>query len=260
MGIGVLLLILLVARVSYFLFNGASFFETYQNLANPYVRVVHISAGLRKEQIADIYGNALAWNASEKSAFLAAGNTSSSHNFEGYYYPDTYLVSLGETGTSVSQKMISKFNQVVAPQASKSNKKIINVDTAVKIASIIQREAAGPQDMKLISGIIWNRLFEGMELDMDATLQYAKGNSQNGWWPQVVPADKKINSPYNTYKNEGLPPSAISNPSLAAIQAAYNPQATDCIFYFHDANRQIHCSATYAEHVAKIKQYFSLKS
>jgi UPF0755 protein len=135
------------------------------------------------------------------------------------------------------------------------NKNVINVDTAVKIASLIQREAAGKQDMNLISGIIWNRIFNVMDLDIDATLQYAKGNDADGWWPQVIPADKYIDSPYNTYKNAGLPPSAISNPGLAAIEAAYNPQKTSCIYYFHDNNKQIHCSVTYADQVKKIDEY-----
>ncbi len=245
--IGLFLLALIMFRGGYLLSNGMSFLEAYQNLANPYLRAVHIEPGLRKEQIVDIYAKALAWNDQNKKDFEV--------NVEGYYFPETYLVSAYATGKDVGQKMIDKFNQEVKPEVTNSGKKIINLDTAVKIASIIQREAAGKNDMNLISGIIWNRLFQGISLDMDATLQYAKGTNANGWWPQVLPADKKINSPYNTYKNEGLPPSAISNPGLAAIDAAFNPISTDCIFYFHDKNRVIHCSKTYEEHVAKIKQY-----
>ncbi len=245
----------MVARFSYFIFSGATLSETYQNLANPFIRVVRITPGLRKEQIADIYGNLLAWNETDKKEFLLGG-ARGGKNLEGHYFPGTYLVSINDSGGAVSQQMINKFNEAVVPTTTTlSRKRIINVDTAVKIASIIQREAAGPQDMNLISGIIWNRIFQGMELDIDATLQYAKGNDQNGWWPRVVPADKKINSPYNTYKNEGLPPSAISNPSLAAINAAFNPESTDCIFYLHDNNRQIHCAKTYEEHVKNVEQF-----
>jgi UPF0755 protein len=95
-----------------------------------------------------------------------------------------------------------------------------------------------------------------MNLDIDATLQYAKGNAETGWWPQVHPRDKKINSPYNTYTHKGLPPGPISNPGLAAIEAAYNPQKTNCIFYLHDKNRKIHCSETYAEHKNFIDIYY----
>jgi UPF0755 protein len=155
------------------------------------------------------------------------------------------------------------------------NKKI-NLDTAVRIASIIQREAAGGADMNIISGVIWNRIFKGMSLDMDATLQYAKATEQEKsladairgesssstldagsitWWPKVESKDKYIDSPFNTYKNDGLPPTAISNPSLAAIKAAFNPAKTDCLFYIHDNSRNIHCATTYAVHKQNVQKY-----
>ncbi len=130
----------------------------------------------------------------------------------------------------------------------------LDLDTAVRIASIIQREAAGPQDMRLISGIIWNRMSKGMSLELDATLQYVKGTEEN-WWPIVKSKDKYLDSPYNTYKYKGVPPGAISNPSIEAINAVYNPQKTDCIFYLHDGNRQIHCSKSYEQHLENIKAY-----
>ena len=107
--------------------------------------------------------------------------------------------------------------------------------------------------MKLISGIIWNRIFKGMKLQIDATLQYAKGD-ESLWWPQVKSEDKNIDSPFNTYMYE-MPPGPISSPGISAIEAAYNPQKTSCLFYLHDKNRQIHCSATYAQHLINIKRY-----
>lgn len=94
-----------------------------------------------------------------------------------------------------------------------------------------------------------------MNLQIDATLQYAKGNQIIGWWPPVFPEDKYIDSPFNTYENSGLPPAPIASPSLASIVAAANPQSTSCIFYFHDSKSNIHCSRTYKEHVAKIKKW-----
>lgn len=130
----------------------------------------------------------------------------------------------------------------------------LDLEAAVRIASIIQREAAGPHDMRLISGIIWNRFAKGMSLELDATLQYVKG-TENNWWPSVKSKDKYLDSPYNTYKYKGVPPGAISNPSIDAINAVYNPQKTDCIFYLHDANRKIHCSKTYEEHMRNIRAY-----
>ena len=110
--------------------------------------------------------------------------------------------------------------------------------------------------MKLISGIIWNRIFSGMKLQIDATLQYAKGSEEDGWWEKVNPKDKNIDSPYNTYLHKELPPSPIANPGLAAIEAAYNPQKTSCLFYMHDKNRIIHCAKTYEEHKKNIQKYY----
>jgi UPF0755 protein len=218
------------------------FFTMYQNLGNPYIRYVRIPAGLRKEEVANIYGKVLAWNDQDRKDFL--------NEVEGYYFPSTYVLPMDASGEEVKDKMLQAFNKNVTTLS----KNKVNIDTALKIASLIQREAAGKQDMNLISGIIWNRIWNGMSLDIDATLQYAKG-SEKKWWPQVLSADKQIASPYNTYKNTGLPPTPIASPGLAAIEAAYNPQKTSCLFYFHDDNRVIHCSKTYAEHQKGIEIY-----
>ena len=233
------------------------FFAMYQNLGNPYIRYVRIPAGLRKEEVADIYTKVLAWNDQDRKDFLnESGQTKT--DLEGYYFPSTYVLAIDASGEEVKDKMIETFNKNVISVTQNPNyvlsKDKVNLDTALKISSLIQREAAGKHDMNLISGIIWNRIWSGMSLDIDATLQYAKGNEQK-WWPMVYSADKKIASPYNTYKNTGLPPTPIANPSLAAIQAAYNPQKTACMFYFHDSRGRIHCSKTYAEHAKGVNAY-----
>ena len=84
--------------------------------------------------------------------------------------------------------------------------------------------------MRLISGIIHNRLKIGMPLQIDATLQYITGQSNN-WWPVPRSEDKEIDSPFNTYQNKGLPPLPIATPSKDAIRAALNPAKTDCLYY-----------------------------
>ena len=113
--------------------------------------------------------------------------------------------------------------------------------------------------MRLISGIMWNRLFADMNLQIDATLQYAKASNRatNNWWPKVAPVDKYIKSAYNTYTYKGLPPAPIANPSVAAILAALNPVNTPCLYYFNDKAGDFHCSESYAEHVKLLKKYYS---
>lgn len=228
----------------------------YENLANPSVKIIRIQEGLRKEQIADIVGDKLGWNEFEKNAFINAHIALNSENLEGKYFPKTYIMNKDEDPLAVTSTMLHEFSKQTEKVTMGKSSKITNPDTALKIASIIQREAAGKGDMKLISGIIWNRLFSGMKLQIDATLQYAKGTEEDGWWGQVDPTDKSIDSPYNTYANKGLPPSPIANPGLAALEAAYNPQKTSCLYYMHDKKGRIHCTKTYEEHKRNIEIYY----
>ncbi len=223
-------------------------------LANPSTKYIKIYSGLRREEIADTFGDKLNWSDAEEKEFLSLQEYGLP-NSEGYYYPGVYIILPNTSPSEVSELMLKRFNEEVMSRYGSSTKKVISVQTALKIGSIIEREAAGKNDRRLISGIIWNRIFSGMNLEIDATLQYAKGSEDRGWWPKVTPKDKLIDSPYNTYQNEGLPPSPISNTSLAAISAALNPQKTRCLFYLHDANKQIHCSKTYEEHKRNIEKY-----
>jgi UPF0755 protein len=227
----------------------------YETLANPEIRIIKVTEGLRKEEIAEIMGDKLGWTNKEKDSFINGHLALNSENLEGKYFPKTYFLQRDEDPQGVTAVMLKEFNNETAKISKPKTTKIINQDTALTIASIIQRESGGKSDMKLISGIIWNRLFAGMKLQIDATLQYAKGSEENGWWNKVRPQDKNIASVYNTYLHVGLPPSPIANPGLAAIDAAYNPQKTSCLFYLHDKKGKIHCSATYEGHLANIKRY-----
>lgn len=227
-------------------------------LASPNTTYVRVVPGLRKEQIAEIFGSKLKWTEREKNAFENHPVTMADKgpaNLEGYYHPGDYILLSGTDGEAAAAMMFNQFSKKVESQYGNSTAKIINLNTALKVASLIEREAAGKSDMRLISGIIWNRIFAGMNLQIDATLQYAKGTENNGWWPPIVPNDKYLDSPYNTYQNAGFPPSPISNPSVAAIAAALNPQKTKCMFYIHDNNKKIHCAANYEDHERNIRKY-----
>ncbi len=228
----------------------------YQNLANPSVRIVRIQEGLRKEQVAEIMADKLGWDEKEKQDFINIHLAMNSTNLEGHYFPETYMINKDESPSQVTATMFDEFSKQTSKIKKPKSKQIINQDTAIKIASIIQRESSGKSDMKLISGIIWNRIFAGMKLQIDATLQYAKGNEEDGWWGEVNPEDKNIESAYNTYLHAGLPPGPIGNPGLAALDAVYNPQKTDCLFYLHDKNRKIHCAKTYEEHKQNVEKYY----
>ncbi len=247
----------LVTMVYYYKFDLSELatLSFYENLANPSVRIVRIPEGLRKEEIAEVMAEKLDWSEKEKDNFINGHLALDSGNLEGKYFPKTYLLDKDEDPIGVTATMIKQFAKETSTIKKEKTMQVVNQDTAIKIASIIQREAAGKSDMKLISGIIWNRLWAGMKLQVDATLQYAKGSEEDGWWGKVSPKDKQIDSPYNTYLETGLPPSPIANPGLAAIEAAYNPQKTTCLFYLHDKYKRIHCAKTYEEHKRNIAKY-----
>ncbi|MDD5152490.1 MAG: endolytic transglycosylase MltG [Candidatus Pacebacteria bacterium] len=237
----------------YFLSASMNVASIYDSLSHPEYKSITIAEGLRKEEIAQIYQKNLNWTDAETETF-AESRACYADDSEGYLFPSTYYVAIDSKPEEVKEQMKKRFEETVGSPIGSKDQGILNLDTTITIASIIQRESGGKKDMNLISGIIWNRIFDNMALDIDATLQYAKGNDGK-WWPKVKPEDKYINSPYNTYQNKGLPPGAISNPGLAAIDAARNPEDTDCLFYLHDKNRKIHCSKTYEQHLAKIKIY-----
>ena len=230
-------------------------FSLLAALASPEYKYVAVVEGMRKEEMAEIFASKLDWDEKEKEEFAAPTDICILSGGEGYLFPGKYLVHKDYTVEDVKGLMEKKLNEVVSGVIEESDEKILNMNQILIIASLIQREAAGKHDMKLISGVIWNRIFNGMPLQIDATLQYVKGNEENGWWPQVKSEDKYLESPYNTYKIDGLPPGPIANPGIAAIEAALNPTDTKCLFYLHDKNRVIHCASTYEAHKKNVRYY-----
>lgn len=217
-----------------------------------------ISSCQRKEQIGEKIAAALGWDSAKLAEWNNLYKTENKEYYEGVYYPDTYLLPKNGAPEEIAGKFIANFNEKFAPYADEYISKNIKWTTGLKIASLIAREAGGTSDMKLISGIIWNRLNENMPLQIDATMQYTLGKNASGsWWGAVDTEERKSDSPYNSYKYTGLPPTPICSPNIDAIKAALNPEETDCIFYLHDNMKQIHCAVTYKEHLANIKEYLN---
>lgn len=229
----------------------------YQNFASLSERVLVVQPGDRKEEVAQHFGKILGWNANERTRFLELVTAQAPVIAEGKFFPGTYSVHKDASPEEVAWILIDSFKQQVVDRYTDAVAAKVPLADALTIASLLEREAYNFTDMREISGVIWNRLFAGMRLQIDATLQYAKGtNSKTTWWPIPRPKDKYIESAYNTYLHEGLPPTAIANPSLAAILAALNPVKTNCMYYFHDKDSGFHCAATYEEHIALLKQYY----
>ncbi|MCA9357509.1 endolytic transglycosylase MltG, partial [Candidatus Kaiserbacteria bacterium] len=174
------------------------------------------------------------------------------------YYPGQYVAHKGATPNDMKDLIEQEFQTKILSRYTPEVEKQVPLNDALIIASLLEREASDFNNMREVSGVIWNRLFKYMPLQLDATLQYVRGSSQYEakWWPAIKPADKYIKSAYNTYKNPGLPPAPIANPSAEALLAALNPVVTDCIFYFHAKGGQYYCSPTYEEHVSKLKSIY----
>jgi UPF0755 protein len=221
----------------------------------PYMKWVVIPPGLRKEEIADLLATTLGWTKAQETKWINVYTKIKYDDIEGVYFPDTYLIPVSETPLATANRLIAKFNENFAPYLPQFLKENTQWTKGLTLASIVQREAANASDMPLIAGILLNRLNQKIPLGVDATLQYARGNKGNGWWAPITVADKNIISPYNTYKNLGLPPHPISNPGLDAISAVLNPAKTDCLYYLHDKEGVTHCATTYAEHQANIVKY-----
>ncbi len=229
----------------------------YQNLASASTRILIIEPGESKEQVAQHFGKILGWNEDEKREFLATVISLDPIVFEGKFAPGTYVVAREAQPYDVAILVSMRFVETIMERYPADIENVIPLNDTLIVASLLEREAYDFTDMRYISGIIWNRLFIDMKLQLDATLQYAKGEkSTKTWWPRVVPADKYIDSTFNTYRHTGLPPAPIANPSANSILAALNPRQTDCMYYFHDSKANFHCSTTYEEHVRLLKQYY----
>jgi len=240
----------------YYLAKGMNAWQIIERLSlGPELKWVVIPEGLRKEEIGEILAKTFNWSEEDLDKWNNFYTRQKYDYVEGVYFPDTYLIPIAEKNFEVAQRMINRFNEKFAPYFDQFAQANIMWTTDLRLASLIQREAAGKEDMPLIAGILWNRLDKEMKLEVDATVQYARGKTDSGWWAPIKPEDKEIDSPYNTYLYKGLPPHPIANPGLEAIEAVLDPQQTDCLYYLHDNNRQIHCAKTYEEHKENIEEY-----
>lgn len=175
---------------------------------------------------------------------------------EGYLFPDTYLIPKdADIGMIVSQ-MRGNFDVKYATLDTANTD--LTQEEIVILASLIEREAITDAEKPIIAGILLNRLNAGMTLQVDSTIQYAKGQniSNKKWWePVTLEEYKTVRSDYNTYLFAGLPPGPISNPGLVALRAAAKPATTDYFYYLHDKNRTIRYAKTLNEHNENIEKF-----
>ena len=180
---------------------------------------------------------------------------------EGYMFPDTYLIPKETAASEIGAMFLSNFDKKVKTlDLAKMEEKELTLDSLIKIASLVEREAKLNEDRPMVASVILNRLDLGMKLDIDATVQYALGfqPAQKNWWKKnLTLADLEIDSPYNTYIIAGLPPTAIANPGLAAIKAVLEAPDTAYLYYIADSSGKSHFAADLEGHQRNIAKYLN---
>ena len=176
---------------------------------------------------------------------------------EGYLFPDTYLIPKDADIDMIVNLMKNNFQKKFDSVRDTKTTVLTDAQTII-IASIIEREAIFPEDRPMVASVLINRLNIGMMLGSDPTVMYALGYQADTktWWKKDLTVDDlAINSPYNTRKNAGLPPTPISNPGLSAIEAALAPSKTNYLYFFSDKKGHLHFATTIEGHNANIKKY-----
>jgi|SRR3989344_5291482 len=177
----------------------------------------------------------------------------------GYMFPDTYLLPKEASAGAAAKLFRDNFQAKVTPAIlDKAKQHGLTTEELIIIASLVEREARHTDDRPIVASVILNRLEEKMKLDIDATVQYVLGyqTSEKSWWKQnLTLEDLKIDSPYNTYTNSGLPPTPIANPGLASIVAVVDAPKTDYLYYVSDKVGRIHPARTVEEHNRNVAKY-----
>jgi UPF0755 protein len=169
-------------------------------------------------------------------ALIAAARA---QNLEGYLFPDTYQFYTNDNVADAVKEMTDDFDAKAAPLlvGSSTDATPAEEEQTLIIASIIQKEVPDQNDEELVAGIILKRLADGMPLDIDATVCYAKlieSSTSTAQACSLSALDFRINSPYNTYLNKGLPPGSIGNPGTSAVTAALHPKSSPYLYYLSD--------------------------
>jgi len=197
------------------------------------------------------FGNAERYYQAFMRDSIVAGGTRTK-NLEGYLFPSTYLIPIGASINTVERIMTSQFLSALprdAKQEAKSHG--LTVPQVVTIASLIEREAKANDERALMAGVYYNRLRLGMPLEVDASIEYALPAHHE----VITYQDLKMNSPYNTYRNQGLPPTPIANPGRPSLVAAFNPTPSAYLYYVYKGNGHHAFAKTLSEQNANIAKY-----
>jgi UPF0755 protein len=171
---------------------------------------------------------------------------------EGYLYPDTYTVPRRYPVRKIHERMLERFFQMLQSAEPPASISAADLHQKIIMASIIEREAAHPDELPVMAQVFQNRIRKRMRLESCATVQYLLPKPQ----AKLYEKDLLIRSPYNTYLHRGLPPGPISNPGLPAIRAVFHPEPVGYLFFvLKPEQRRHHFSSDFKEHLEAKKRY-----
>lgn len=170
---------------------------------------------------------------------------------EGYLFPDTYYFLPDTSAQEIIDTMRKNFDKKIATIQDKIDAFGKPLSDVVKMASYLEEEARQTQTRRMIAGILWKRLADGMPLQIDSAFAYVNGKNTF----QLTTSDLQIDSPYNTYKYKGLTPTPIANPGLDALTDAVTPIDSPYFYFLSDKNGVMHYAVTLAQHDANRAKY-----
>jgi len=171
---------------------------------------------------------------------------------EGYLFPSTYLMPVDVTPRAAAKILVDQFRKELPADASGRARRLgLSVPQIVTVASLVEREAKADEERPLMAGVYYNRLRLGMPLEVDATIEYVFPTHHE----VITRKDLQIDSPYNTYRYPGLPPTPIANPGKASLDAAFAPRASDYLYYVYKGDGHSAFAKTLQEHNANVSRY-----
>jgi UPF0755 protein len=188
--------------------------------------------------------------------FLRSGGVgidgAQTRSLEGYLFPSTYLIPIDDSPEAVASILVDQFRRELPADAERRARALgRSVPDVVTVASLIEREGKVDQDRPLIASVIYNRLRLGMPLEVDAAIEYTFPEHHD----VITKRDLAIDSPYNTYRHTGLPPTPIANPGKASLDAAFGPAKSDYLYYVAKSDGHSVFAKTLAEHNANVERY-----
>lgn len=175
---------------------------------------------------------------------------------EGYLFPETYELKKDSTELDIISRMITETESrlhKIPDYEQKLKKSGLSLNEVMTVASLVEREVVVDSERSAVAGVIYNRLDKGMKLEIDATVQFLLDKPKE----RLMNSDlRKVDSPYNTYLYEGLPPGPIAAPSLKSIEAALAPETSEYLFYVtkKDGSGEHLFAQTYKEHLKNIEK------